>query len=66
MSKLQLELMQKESTKESEVKKHDIRHVMVQTESDDQSEQVANQMLLWVQYCASLCSYLVVAVHKYV
>jgi len=42
ISKLQLELVQKESTQELEVKKHDTRHVMVQTENDDQYDQVSN------------------------
>ena len=42
MSKLQLELIQKESTHGLEVKKYDMKHVMVQTEKEDQSELVEN------------------------
>jgi len=42
MSKLQLELIEKNSTQELEVKKHDTRNIMVQTEKDDQYDQVAS------------------------
>jgi len=42
MSKLQLELIEKESTQGLEVKKHDTRHVMVQTEKDVQYDQVTS------------------------
>ena len=41
MSKLQL--AQKQSSKELEVRKHDIRDVMVQTESDGQFYQVTTE-----------------------
>ena len=35
--------LQKQSSKELQVKKHDIRDVMVQTESDDQFYQVTTE-----------------------
>ena len=46
MSKLQLELIQKKSTQEMEMKKHDTRHVMVQTENDDQYDEVFIKILI--------------------
>ena len=33
MSKLQLELKQKETTKELKIEEHNVRHVMIQTDS---------------------------------
>ena len=35
MNKLQLELKEKEATKELKIEKHGVRHVMIQTEKDD-------------------------------
>ena len=53
MSKLQL--AQKQSSKELEVKKHDIRDVMVQTESDGQFYQVTTEsnktlLVIYINY----------------
>ena len=49
MSKLQLGLKQKEATKELKIEKHDVRHVMTQTEKDDsQIFEVASTIILLI------------------